>query len=109
MKFAEITQEVKVLRPEIKELETEIVIPKICQGPTAVSISVQTDFDLVFPNKISPSKYFPRARKIDPESDEVKSLIMYLKRKKQNIKDHRMAIYKLGILNFTLIYLDHFN
>ncbi|GLV41281.1 pavarotti [Carabus blaptoides fortunei] len=96
MKFAEITQEVKVLRPEIKELETEMVIPKISHGPTAVSISVQTDFDLMFPNKITPNKYFPRARQINPETDEVKSLIIYLKRKKQNVKDHRMTIYKLG-------------
>lgn len=73
MKFAEMTQEVRVLRPDIKIDEIK--------KPVLQEVNIEN-----FPARRS-RRPIPRVRLINPDSDEIKSLILYMKRRQQTLSN----------------------
>lgn len=79
LKFAEITQDVKVFRrPEVKLIET----------PAVSDAFSEEEFLQIRSHRPSRST-LPRVRLINPDSDEITSLIIYMKRRQQTMTNFK--------------------
>lgn len=98
MKFAEMTQDVKVSRADVKKIETDGIPRRLLDHkvssnddlPSLVSIGVQTNFESPEILYRSPIERMPQVRLIDPDSDEIKELILYLKRRRHYLRKFKV-------------------
>lgn len=117
MKFAEISQEVMVSRPTIKitELEDEHIDASkemnFTEDDDIIDVKTKTEQFVFTPMEINIRRTvndikhpFPKVRLLNPETDEIQSLVLYLKRRRE-MSSNMKILRNIGrLFNFANVY-----